>query len=224
MEKPRQRNFVHRIRQQTWLLFELVRSSFFERKDNPCDSCWHIAFTWSLTVAVLTAAASLSMMDAGEISGMGLTVNRTPSTIIKLLPRSGSRKYYHRSAYIPGVFVCGNDEAFDSRESYANSKLCDLVRSAFEGKSLSRRESCLLNGDAWLRCDRPRNEFCRCNNETLACGLSMACVLILGVVLTGIFSAAGREEKIPINAFIRSLVFKTYGAKVDFCRIRKWKI
>ena len=100
---------------------------------------------------------------------------------------SSIRAYY--VFHIPGVFVWRNDDRFGSRESHADSRLCDLVRSAFEGKSLSLSESCLLNGEAWFRWDRPRNEPCLCSNETLACGLSIACVLILGVVLTGIFSA-----------------------------------
>lgn len=32
----------------------------------------------------------------------------------------------------------------------------DLVRSKLDGRSLSRKDNCLLNGDVWLNPPRPR--------------------------------------------------------------------
>lgn len=78
----------------------------------------------------------------------------------------------------------------------SNPFATDRVRSLFDDNSLMRSDSCLLNGDVWFKCDKPRYEPCLCNNVILACGLSIAFVLIFGVVRIGMFSRIRNNEKV----------------------------
>lgn len=68
------------------------------------------------------------------------------------------------------------------REFPVGWRLIDLVLSKLEGNSDILSDSCLLNGDAWLSCENPRNDPCLCNIDNVAWGLSIAFVLTLGVV------------------------------------------
>lgn len=78
------------------------------------------------------------------------------------------------------MFIC--KILLDVRVCPVGCKLIDLVLSKLDGNSDILSDNCLLNGEAWLSCENPRNDPWRCNMDIVACGLSMALVLTLGVV------------------------------------------
>lgn len=70
-----------------------------------------------------------------------------------------------------GVFLESEVGVFLGREVGA---FPILERARLLGRSFSRRDSCLLNGEAEDRWENGRKLPCRCRVWTVACGLSIA--------------------------------------------------
>ena len=100
------------------------------------------------------------------------------------------------------------------RGSEPPSSECERVLSRLDGKSDMRSESCLLNGDVWLRWLKPLKEPCRTNIDTVACGLSIACVVTAGFGVTAVtafvfvgMGGASVATKQIIKSFFEQLNF-----------------
>uniref|UniRef100_A0A6B0V7X5 Secreted protein n=1 Tax=Ixodes ricinus TaxID=34613 RepID=A0A6B0V7X5_IXORI len=89
---------------------------------------------------------------------------------------------WHMALMLLGFSLTGEDSGIGGtekplwREGRSPEASRDMARcrSMLEGSSLSRRDSCLLKGDVWLRLPKPRKEPCLCSIETVACGRSIA--------------------------------------------------
>ncbi|CAN8007109.1 unnamed protein product [Ixodes pacificus] len=89
---------------------------------------------------------------------------------------------WHMALMLLGFSLTGEDSGIGGKEkplwregrSPEASRDMARCRSMLERSLLSRRDSCLLKVDVWLRLPKPRKEPCICSIETVACGCSIA--------------------------------------------------